>query len=88
MLHCISSHIHVHIYSAGGSSLLTTQIAFPTDVCNTVYTTTADYNSRGTQDTSNTNDNVFADSLANELATVSGNITDGYTLTHLVTVSA
>src|SRR4029079_107610 len=44
-------HIHVHVYSADGTSLLITQIAFPTDVCNTVYTTAADYKSRGTQDT-------------------------------------
>ncbi len=53
-------HIHVHIYSAGGSSLLTTQIAFPTDVCATIYTTGAAYKSRGTQNTSNLNDNVFS----------------------------
>lgn len=81
-------HIHVHIYSAGGTSLLTTQIAFPTDVCNTVYTTADAYKSRGTQDTSNNGDNIFADSLASELATVSGNVSDGYTLTHIITVAA
>ena len=81
-------HIHVHIYDASGSTLLVTQIAFPTDVCDTVYTTSEYYSSRGTQDTSNARDNVFADSLASELATVSGSITDGYTLNHIITVSA
>ena len=81
-------HVHVHVYSADGTSLLVTQIAFPTDVCNTVYTTSSYYSARGTQDTSNLQDNVFSDSLANELATVTGNITDGYTLTHLITVAA
>lgn len=81
-------HIHVHIYSADGTSLLVTQIAFPTDVCNTVYTTATTYYKNGTQDTSNANDNVFSDSLAYELATVEGNINDGYTLTHLITVAA
>ena len=81
-------HIHVHVYSADGTSLLITQIAFPTDVCNTVYTTAADYKSRGTQDTSNSSDNVFSDSLASELATVSGSVSDGYTLTHIITVSS
>lgn len=81
-------HIHVHVYDAGGTSLKVTQIAFPTDICNTVYTTATDFYTRGTQDTSNTNDNVFSDSLASELATVSGNITDGYQLTHLITVAA
>jgi len=81
-------HIHVHVYNASGTSLLVTQIAFPTDVCNTVYTTASDYKARGTQDTANTADMVFSDSLDNELATLTGNITDGYTLTHSVYVSA
>lgn len=81
-------HIHVHIYDASGTSLLVTQIAFPSDVCNTVYTTATQYYTRGTQDTANNRDNVFADSLASELATVTGNITEGYTLTHLITVAA
>ena len=80
-------HIHVHVYSADGTSLMITQIAFPTDICNTVYTTAADYKARGTQDTSNSGDNVFSDSLASELATVSGSVSDGYTLTHIITVS-
>jgi protocatechuate 3,4-dioxygenase beta subunit len=81
-------HIHVHVYGVDGTSLMITQIAFPTDICNTVYTTATDYKSRGTQDTSNSTDNVFSDSLASELATVSGTITDGYILTHIITVSA
>ncbi|MEO6721372.1 MAG: intradiol ring-cleavage dioxygenase [Ferruginibacter sp.] len=81
-------HIHVHVYSADGSSLLVTQIAFPTDVCNTVYTTATNNYTKGTQNTSNSSDNVFSDSLASELATVTGSVSAGYTLTHLVTVSA
>jgi protocatechuate 3,4-dioxygenase beta subunit len=81
-------HIHVHIYNASGTSLLVTQIAFPTDVCNTVYTTATNYYTRGTQDTSNTSDNVFFDSLASELATITGSVSVGYTLTHLITVAA
>lgn len=81
-------HIHVHVYDASGSSLLVTQIAFPTDVCNTVYTTATQFYTRGTQDTSNTRDNVFADSLANELATLTGSVQNGYVLNHLITVAA
>ena len=65
-----------------------TQIAFPTDICNTVYTTATDFYTRGTQDTTNSGDNVFSDSLASELASVSGNITDGYELKHIITVAA
>ncbi len=80
-------HIHVHVYNAGGTSLLITQIAFPTDVCNTVYTTAAPYNTRGKQDTTNASDNVFSDSLASELATVTGSVAAGYTLTHVITVN-
>lgn len=81
-------HIHVHVYNASGTSLLVTQIAFPTDVCDTVYTTATNYYTRGRQDTLNSQDNVFSDSLASELATVSGSVSTGYTLTHLITVAA
>lgn len=80
-----ATHIHVHIYDASGNTLLVTQIAFPTDICDTVYTTAY---SRGTQDTSNTSDNIFADSLASELATVTGSVANGYSLSHIITVSA
>jgi protocatechuate 3,4-dioxygenase beta subunit len=81
-------HIHVHVYDSTGKSLLVTQIAFPTDICNAVYTTATQFYTRGTQDTSNASDNVFADSLANELATLTGSISNGYVLTHAIVVSA
>ncbi|MEO6731670.1 MAG: intradiol ring-cleavage dioxygenase [Ferruginibacter sp.] len=81
-------HIHVHIYSASGSSLLVTQIAFPTDICNIVYTTATNFYTRGVQDTANNQDNVFSDSLASELATVAGSVASGYVLTHLITVAS
>jgi len=81
-------HIHVHVYSATGTSLLVTQIAFPTDVCNTVYTTATNYYTKGTQDTTNARDNVFSDSLASELATVTGSVSAGYVLSHIITVAA
>lgn len=81
-------HIHVHIYDSNGKSLLVTQIAFPTDVCDTVYTTATQYYTKGKQDTSNPGDNIFSDSLASELSVVTGNITDGYMLTHTIVVNA
>lgn len=81
-------HIHVHVYDSSGNSLLVTQIAFPTDVCNTVYTTATQYYTRGKQDTSNSQDSVFSDSLSQELPSVSGNITDGYQLSHTIVVNA
>jgi len=80
-------HIHVHIYDSTGKSLLVTQIAFPTEVCDTVYTTATQYYTKGKQDTSNASDNIFSDSLANEMSTVTGNINDGYLLTHTIVVS-
>lgn len=81
-------HIHAHIYNSAGKSLLITQIAFPTDVCDTVYTTASDYKARGKQDTANTADMVFSDSLANELSTVTGSVSAGYVLTHTIYVAA
>ena len=81
-------HIHVHVYNATGKSLLVTQIAFPEDICNTVYTTATQFYTRGKQDTTNAKDNVFSDGVSLELATVAGSISAGYKLTHNVVVSA
>jgi len=80
-------HIHAHIYNSAGTSLLITQIAFPTDICNTVYTTVSPYSARGEQDTANTADMVFSDSLATELSTVTGSVSDGYVLTMTIYVA-
>lgn len=79
-------HVHVEILSASGTSLLVTQIAFPETVSSTVYSS-ENYAAHGQADTSNTKDNVFSDSLADELATLTGNLTDGYTLSKTITVN-
>jgi hypothetical protein len=63
-----------------------TQIAFPESVTAAVYASGV-YASMGQNPTSNTTDNVFADSLASELATVTGNTTNGYTATFAVGVA-
>ena len=82
-------HVHVHIYNASGKSLLVTQIAFPYDITNLVYTTAqAQGYTKGTQDTKNERDNVFSDGFTTELATVSGSVSAGYVLTHTIVVSA
>jgi protocatechuate 3,4-dioxygenase beta subunit len=78
-------HIHVEVLSASGSSLLVTQIAFPENIASEVYSST-NYASHGQADTSNTSDNVFSDSLSDELGTLTGNLTDGYTLSKTITV--
>lgn len=78
-------HIHVEVLTADGNSLLVTQIAFPVSVYSSVYAT-AGYN--GAPDRSNTQDSLFSDSLSRNMAdSVTGNSTDGYTLTKTVTVS-
>jgi protocatechuate 3,4-dioxygenase beta subunit len=79
-------HIHVHVYNASGKSLLVTQIAFPKEICDNVYTNSSIYSSRGKQDTTNENDNVFSDGVTNELAVVDGSVGTGYTLTHTIVV--
>jgi protocatechuate 3,4-dioxygenase beta subunit len=81
-------HIHVHVYNSAGTSLLITQMAFPTDICDTVYTTVSPYSARGKQDTANTADMVFSDSLATELSSVTGDTTNGYVLTMSINVAA
>lgn len=81
-------HVHVHVYNATGKSLLVTQIAFPYAIANTLYTTGQAYGyTKGAQDTLNERDNVFSDGFTNELATVSGSPSAGYTLSHTIVVN-
>lgn len=78
-------HLHVEILNSSGRSLLATQIAFPENISNEVYATSG-YN--GTADTTNASDQSFSDTLEENMSTVTGNITDGYTLTKVINVSA
>ncbi len=80
-------HIHVEVLTTSGKSLLVTQIAFPEDVSKTVYSSDY-YKDHGQADTSNTSDSIFRDSLNDELAVVTGNLTDGYTISHTIKVDA
>ena len=81
-------HIHVHVYNTSGKSLLVTQIAFPATVCDTVFTTATSFYKKGKADTTNEKDNVFSDGYSTQLASLSGDITNGFTLTHNIVVSA
>lgn len=82
-------HIHVHIFNASGKSLLITQIAFPYEITNLVYTTGQSYGyTKGAQDTTNERDNILSDSLAYEMATLTGSLSAGYTLALTIVVSA
>jgi len=72
-------HIHLEIF-VNGSSVKTTQMAFPEDVSRTVYGQGV-YASRGTNFTRNSTDNVFADGTTNEMASITGSTASGYTAT-------
>lgn len=79
-------HFHMEVLSSNESSLLTTQIAFPEDISKTVYAT-SEYNGSDF-DTSNTEDDIFGNSLNRNLAdTVTGNNTDGYVLEKIIKVA-
>ncbi|MEH6408292.1 MAG: intradiol ring-cleavage dioxygenase [Leeuwenhoekiella sp.] len=87
-----ATHIHVHIYNKTGSSLLVTQIAFPEGSDSAVVTVNASAENGYTKGMSgytyNASDNVFGDGVANELSTISGDVASGYTLDHIIKVSA
>lgn len=87
-----ATHIHVHIYTSTGTSLLITQIAFPEGSSSAVTTvnsaTSYGYTKGMTGYTYNASDNVFSDGTSNEMATVAGSVSSGYTLDWEVYVSA
>lgn len=77
-------HIHVEVLTSSAKSIRVTQIAFPKNICDTVYATSG-YN--GQANTLNANDNVFSNSLeGNMLDSITGNTTDGYTLLKTIVV--
>lgn len=81
------THIHAQVY-VNSVLKLTTQIAFPEDINTAVYKTTL-YSTHGQNSTKNTNDSIIADSLDNELATVTANTTTGgYDLVHTIYIAA
>ena len=81
-----ATHIHVEV-SRNGSSLKVTQIAFPESTNATVYATGV-YAARGSNPTSNARDNIFADSIDSELATVSGDPASGVTASFRIGIAA
>lgn len=78
-------HIHVQVFNSSGNSLLTTQIAFPKAECDKVYAQGV-YAGRGLQNTTNERDNIFSDGVGTEMATITGNITDGIEIIHTIYV--
>lgn len=75
-----ATHIHVHIYNASGTSLKVTQIAFP-EGSGTALAAVNGYNKGMSGYTYNANDNIFSDDKSGlEMATVTGDKTNGFTL--------
>lgn len=77
-------HAHFEVYrslddaTSAGSRLVTSQLALPQDVCETVYATEGYENSvRNLARTSLRSDMVFGDGWDSQLATVSGDVTGG-----------
>jgi protocatechuate 3,4-dioxygenase beta subunit len=85
--HGRAPHIHIEVFDKEGKSLLVTQVAFPENISSKVYSSPL-YANRGNADTSNTRDMVFADSLSEQMATVTGNTTHGYTLSSTIVVKS
>lgn len=85
--HGRAPHIHIEVFDQAGKSLLVTQVAFPEDISGKVYSSQL-YANRGNADTPNARDMVFSDSLPEQMATVTGNTTDGYTLSSTIVVKS
>ncbi len=76
-------HIHVDVLQAG-KIVLSTQVAFPEKSTAEVY---ASRGYKGKEDTPNEEDGIFRNSLSGNMAdSVTGNLTDGYTLRKVITI--
>ncbi|MCK9685532.1 intradiol ring-cleavage dioxygenase [Scleromatobacter humisilvae] len=88
-------HIHIEVYRSETTAtsytnkLKTTQLAFPVDVCETIYSTAAGYSQSVTNlaQISFATDMVFSDGTATEMSTVTGSVADGYTVSLQVGIS-
>ena len=88
-------HIHIEVYRSETTAtsytnkLKTTQLAFPVDVCETIYSTATGYSASVTNlaQISFATDLVFSDGTTTEMSTVSGSVADGYTASLQVGIS-
>ena len=71
------------------NKLKTTQLAFPVDVCETIYSTASGYSASvsNLSQVSFATDLVFADGTTTEMSTVTGSVADGYTVSLQVAIS-
>ncbi len=88
-------HIHIEVYRSATAAtsytnrLKTTQLAFPTSVCTTVYSTATSYSASVTNfaNLSFATDGVFSDGTSTEMSTVTGNVSDGYVVSLQIGIS-
>jgi protocatechuate 3,4-dioxygenase beta subunit len=78
-----TTHIHLRVRSSydstnsGGTD--TTQLFFPQDTVDTIYTTVSPYSTHGTDSTTNASDHVYTgETHAEMLLTLTGDVTNGY----------
>ena len=88
-------HVHFEIYPSlekatdSANAVHTSQLALPQDVCNTVYATDGYSKSvRNLSQLSLATDNIFSDGVDKQLATVTGDVTNGYTIELTVGINA
>ncbi|MEZ4629484.1 MAG: intradiol ring-cleavage dioxygenase [Deinococcales bacterium] len=82
-------HIHFEVYPSlatatnAANKIHTSQLALPETVCSEVYAADSNYtnSTRNLSQISLSSDNVFRDGVTEQMATVTGNATDGYTAT-------
>jgi hypothetical protein len=72
-----------------GTAIITSQMAFPQDVTTAVYNSTL-YAAHGqnTSVTSFAQDNVFSDGTTYEMATIAGDVSNGYVATLTLGIAA
>lgn len=81
-------HMHFEVYqtladaTSYTNKLRTSQLALPEDVCNDVYANAEGYDASlaNMQQTSLDSDNVFSDGVSLQMATVTGSVDEGYTI--------
>ena len=80
-------HIHFEVYpsldatTSAGSKLVTSQIALPEDLCNSVFATEGyEQSAQNLAGTSLQTDNVFSDGFSTQMATASGSLSQGLTI--------
>jgi protocatechuate 3,4-dioxygenase beta subunit len=88
-------HIHFEVYptlaksTSASNRIKTSQFTFPVATCNEVYATSGYSASvRNMAQISLATDNVFSDGYSLQMGTMTGNATDGYTVTLTVGVAA